>query len=161
MEDILDLKRYPDKTQAETAAKLLNAAGIKASTRSADLGHAGFRSGGRKTPLLIFYKDAERADLILALARDLEAQYVKGPPHLPPDEGTMEFLDMLIHDCRQYLLIATGKIKSIEEEGELALDEPTKDIRKVTIRLKRLKSQCMGMARKLPLDWEHGGGLRA
>ncbi|MBI3313625.1 MAG: hypothetical protein HYZ83_05280 [Candidatus Omnitrophica bacterium] len=73
---------------------------------------------------------------------------------LPPDEGTLGFLDMLIHDCRQYLMIATGEIKSIEEEGELELDDPTEDIRKITIRLKRLKDQCMRIAGKRPLDWQ-------
>lgn len=73
---------------------------------------------------------------------------------LPPEEGTMVFLDMLIHDCRQYLMIATGELKSIEEEGELELDDPTEDIHKITIRLKRLKNQCMRMAGKRPLDWQ-------
>ena len=73
---------------------------------------------------------------------------------LPPDEGTLCFLDMLIHDCRQYLMIATGELKSIEEEGELALDDPTEDIEKITIRLKRLKDQCMRIAGKRPLNWQ-------
>lgn len=73
---------------------------------------------------------------------------------LPPEEGTLVFLDMLIHDCRQYLMIATGELKSIEEEGELELDDPTEDIQKITIRLKRLKDQCMRMAGRRPLDWQ-------
>ena len=78
---------------------------------------------------------------------------------LPPKEGTPEFLDMLIHDCRQYLMIAEGKIKSIAEEGELELDEPTNDLFKIAIRLKRLKDQCMRQARRRPLDWQHNGRL--
>lgn len=78
---------------------------------------------------------------------------------LPPEEGTLVFLDMLIHDCRQYLMIATGELKSIEEEGVLELDEPTEDIKKITIRLKRLKDQCMKIAGRPRLDWEHHGGL--
>jgi hypothetical protein len=73
---------------------------------------------------------------------------------LPPVEGTPEYLDMLIHDCRQYLLIATGAIKDISEEGELELDEPTNDLFKLMIRLRRLKDQCMRQARRTPMDWQ-------
>ena len=61
---------------------------------------------------------------------------------------------MLIHDCRQYLMIATGELKSIEEEGELELDDHTEDIGKIALRLKRLKDQCMRIAGKRPLDWQ-------
>lgn len=78
---------------------------------------------------------------------------------LPVAETKLYYLDMAIHDCRQYLMMAAGEIKSIEEEGELALDEPTQDITKITIRLKRLKDQCMRLAGKPPLDWIKGGGL--
>lgn len=60
---------------------------------------------------------------------------------------------MLIHDCRQYLMIATGELKNNTEEGILDLDEPTNDIAKITIRLKRLKSQCMRFAGWKDLDW--------
>ena len=73
---------------------------------------------------------------------------------LPPEEGTLGFLDMLIHDCRQYLMIAIGEIKDIDEEGELELEDPTEDIHKITIRLKRLKDQCMRQAGSRPLDWQ-------
>ena len=73
----------------------------------------------------------------------------------PPEEKSLGFLDMLIHDCRQYLMIATGELKSLEEEGELALDDPTEDIEKMTIRLKRLKDQCMRIAGRRSLDWQH------
>ena len=57
-------------------------------------------------------------------------------------------------------MIATGEIKDIHEEGELELDDPTEDIGKITIRLKRLKAQCMRQAGRQGLDWQHGGGLR-
>ena len=79
---------------------------------------------------------------------------IKYSMQLPPEEGTLGFLDMLIHDCRQYLMIATGELKGIDEEGELELDDPTEDIHKITIRLKRLKNQCMRQAGRRPLDWQ-------
>ncbi len=64
---------------------------------------------------------------------------------LPPDENTLGFIDMEIHDCRQYLMIATGELSDITEEGPLAQDDPTEDIQKICERLKKLKSQCMQM----------------
>lgn len=158
---ICDIKHYPDKEQADLAAKLLRFAGIQASTEPADIGRPDISYRGDDFPLFIAGKreDFSRARHILELSTFLESRTRLGPVHLPPEEGSMENLDMLIHDCRQYLLIAEGKIKDISEEGELELDDPTNDIYKITIRLKRLKSQCMRQAGKRPLDWEHGGGL--
>lgn len=152
---------YRDPEEADLACRLLAAAGIKAATNTEDLGRPGFHYAGKGVPLYIEHKDSGRADEVLELARKLWQSVTakKKKPLLPPEEGTLVNLDMLIHDCRQYLMIATGELKSIEEEGVLALDEPTEDIRKITIRLKRLKSQCMRMAGKTGLDWEHGGGL--
>ena len=65
---------------------------------------------------------------------------------LPPDKNTLGFIDMEIHDCRQYLMIATGELKDVIEEGVLIKDAPTDDIRKICKHLKKLKDQCMRMA---------------
>ena len=70
---------------------------------------------------------------------------------LPPDINTLGFIDMEIHDCRQYLLIAAGVIKDITEEGPLAEEEPTDDIKKICERLIKLKSQCMHIANRSDL----------
>lgn len=147
--------------EAKAVVRLFRSAGIKASTEISDLKkNSGLWYGGKKTPLYIDCKDADKADTILEAARDFAKALKKIKKiTLPPEEGTLENLDMLIHDCRQYLMIAAGELKSIEEEGSLELDDPTNDIRKITIRLKRLKAQCMIMAGKKPLDWEHHGGL--
>lgn len=152
------IERYRDEGQARDAIQLLKAAGIRASLDSSALGKScpkihtanGFQ-------LWVRGEDAARASEILDLARRFARLRKKF--QLPPEEGTVEFLDMMVHDCRQYLMIATGKLKDISEEGELELDEPTNDLYKIAIRLKRLKEQCMRQAGGMPLDWEHGGGL--
>jgi hypothetical protein len=155
-------KTYPTKAAALAAVKLLKAAGIKASIDAKDFGRkelAGVRFGGRGTRILVWTRQVHKSNVLLELSARLERLKKKGGIMLPPEENTLENLDMLIHDCRQYLFIAEGKIKSIEEEGELELDDPTNDIEKITIRLKRLKDQCMRAAGGQPLDWQHGGGL--
>lgn len=155
---ITGIERYPGKKTAETAAELLKLCGIKAFITAADCKHS---SGlwSEEPMVWVPSKDDRRAIKILELSRKLERKIKKGPIKLPPDENTLGCLDMLIHDCRQYLMIATGELKDIDEEGELELDDPTEDIEKITIRLKRLKSQCMRQAGRRGLDWQHGGGL--
>jgi len=150
-----------NQREAEAVVRLFRSAGIPASTDIHDLRKIpGYFYGGKKTPVYVYSKDARKAHALLRAARNFaEALKKIKKITLPPEEGTLENLDMLIHDSRQYLMIAAGEIKSIEEEGALAFDEPTNDIKKITIRLKRLKSQCMTMAGKRPLDWEHHGGL--
>jgi hypothetical protein len=152
--------KFPNKEQAGVVVRLLAACGIKAATDPAKLGHKGkIIYAGKGVPLYCRREDSEKIHRVLELSRRLEVLRDKGPVKLPPDEGTLEFLDMLIHDCRQYLMIATGEIKTIAEEGVLALEEPTKDIHKITIRLKRLKDQCLRQTGRTPLDWQHGGGM--
>ena len=107
--------------------------------------------------LWIWLKDSSRAGEVLRRARKFATK--KEAATYPAEEGTLALLDELIHDCRQYLMMATGELKSIEEEGTLALEDPTSDIWKITIRLKRLKDQCVRLAGKTPLDWIKGGGL--
>lgn len=144
---------YPLKQTAEAAAELLALVGIKVSISTMDKANErGILS--KKPTIWVPSKDAERARKILETSRKLERKIQKGPMKLPPDENTLGFLDMLIHDCRQYLMIATGELKDITEEGELDLDDPTEDIEKITIRLKRLKSQCMRQAGLRGLDWQ-------
>lgn len=150
-----------DLREAKAAVRLFAAAGIRASTNSEELrmdgGVFSVRGGAA---VFIFSKDAARAEAVLEAAHEfLAAGKASKKLELPPREGTLEFLDMLVHDCRQYLMIAAGEIGSIEEEGDLRLDAPTNDPKKIAIRLKRLKSQCMSAAGKQPLDWQHGGGL--
>ena len=150
-----------NEREAEAVVKLFRAVGIEASLNPNDLRkNSGLHYTGKKAPVYVYHKDADKAEALLEATRDF-AQTLKKIKKitLPPEEGTLENLDMLIHDSRQYLMIATGELKSIEEEGSLELDEPTNDIKKITIRLKRLKSQCMAIAGKRPLDWEHHGGL--
>lgn len=68
---------------------------------------------------------------------------------------SFEDLDMLIHDCRQYLALARGEIESIAEEPDiLAMDEPSSDPLIVLDRLRRLKDDCMRVAGERPLDWK-------
>jgi len=62
---------------------------------------------------------------------------------LPPDRGTLGYLDMLIHDCRQYLYIKAGVIDDITQEGPMENEQPTDDIFEITDRLEKLKSMCM------------------
>lgn len=144
---------YPLLQTAERAAELLRLAEIPVSISVNDKSNE--RGMRTKHPTLwVPSEDARRAEKILETSRKLERKIAKGPLKLPPDENTLGFLDMLIHDCRQYLMIATGELKSIQEEGELELDDPTEDIEKITIRLKRLKDQCMRQARRRPLDWQ-------
>lgn len=152
---------FRNQREAEAVVRLFQAAGMKAATNINDLRKSpGYFYGGKKTPVYVYAKDGSKAHSLLRAARDF-ADTLKRIKKitLPPEDGTLEELDMLIHDCRQYLMIATGELKSIEEEGTLALDEPTNDIKKITIRLKRLKDQCMRMAGRIPLDWEQHGGL--
>ena len=159
MKQITILRTFANQAMADAAIRLLKAAGIQASDDPKDLGRKDIHIKQRGIPLVVFGKDTHRAGKILELSRKFELRKKKGPPSLPPEDGTLENLDMLIHDCRQYLMIATGELKGIEEEGELALDDPTNDIEKIEIRLKRLKDQCMGFAGRQPLDWQHEGGL--
>lgn len=150
--EICLIRKYQRRDQAEAAIRLLEACGIKAATEAKKLGNP-VLYGGKETPLYVLHKHSWQASDILELATILASKSSK-TVQLPPEEGTLEMLDMLIHDCRQYLMIATGELKSIEEEGELELDDPTNDLEKITIRLKRLKDQCMRQARLRPLDWQ-------
>jgi hypothetical protein len=149
-EGITDIERFPDQEWADEAVDLLRAAGIKAVTKVDGLITEG-------VPIIVRPTESRRARAVLDRARRFGRTRKK--IKLPPEEGTLENLDMLIHDCRQYLMIATGELKSIEEEGVLELEEVTNDPFKLAIRLKRLKSQCMRQAGLRGLDWEHGGGL--
>lgn len=158
MKTISMIREYRTRHQAEAAARLLEACGIKAATSAAALGRPDVSFAGKSTPVIVDLKDSRRASEIIERAVLFAAKSAKNV-QLPPEEGTLELIDMLIHDCRQYLMIANGELKSIEEEGALALDDPTNDIEKITIRLKRLKDQCMGMTGRKPLDWQHEGGL--
>jgi len=85
-----------------------------------------------------------------------QTQYGTAKKHkmkLPPDKGTLGFLDMEIHDCRQYLYIAQGVINDITEEGPLLQDDPTEDIHEICERVIKLKSQCMRATHR-PLTWQ-------
>jgi len=156
---IINITRYRDKAQAQDAIRLLKAAGIRAEMDNTAFGKEyGKIITKDRFPLWVRMEESERASEVLELAILFARPRKKF--QLPPEEGTAEFLDMMVHDCRQYLLIATGEIKDISEEGELELDDPTQDLYKIGIRLKRLKSQCMRQAGLRPLDWQHGGGLR-
>ena len=151
---VVQVQVYKDKAKAEAAVALLKTCGIKAATDVKAFGRKENIFSTEETSLWVGgQKDARQASDVLELA----ARFATQPDEiltLPPEEGTMVFLDMLIHDCRQYLMIATGELKSIKEEGELDLDDPTNDIEKITIRLKRLKDQCMRMTGRKPLDWQ-------
>ncbi len=153
MKSICQIKVFRRKAQAEAAVALLEVSGIKAAISPEDLGRGDISYGGKGVPLFVYRKDSQKASGVLERAALFAAKALK-TIQLPPEEGTLEFLDMLIHDCRQYLMIVIGELKSIEEEGELELDEPTNDIEKITIRLKRLKSQCARMTGRKPLDWQ-------
>jgi len=53
------------------------------------------------------------------------------------------YLDMLIHDCRQYLYVKAGVIDDSTQEGPMENERPTEDIFEITARLEKLKSMCM------------------
>ena len=157
---IVNIIRYRDKEQVQDAIRLLKAAGIRAELDNSAFG----KSYGKiivdgAFPLWVRVEDSGRAHEVLELARRFTRPRKKF--QLPPEEGTVEFVDMMVHDCRQYLMIAAGELKDISEEGELELDGPTNDLFKIAVRLKRLKDQCMRQAGRRPLDWQHGGGLRS
>ena len=155
---IVGIATYRDEEQARDAVQLLKVSGIRASLDTTAFGKLRPKIYTRDGfSLWVLENDAERARRILELA--LKFARPREKFQLPPEEGTVEFVDMMVHDCRQYLLIAEGKIKDISEEGELELDDPTNDLFKIAIRLKRLKDQCMRQAGGRPLDWQHGGGL--
>jgi len=155
---IVNIVRYRDKGQLRDAIILLKAAGIQAETDTLAFGKA-YGKTITKGAFSLWVRDGDhdRASEVLELACRFARPRKKF--QLPPEEGTVEFVDMMVHDCRQYLLIATGELKNISEEGELDLDDPTNDLFKIAIRLKRLKEQCMRQAGLRPLDWQHGGGL--
>ncbi|OGX06593.1 MAG: hypothetical protein A3G87_09305 [Omnitrophica bacterium RIFCSPLOWO2_12_FULL_50_11] len=156
LQAICGIAVYRDKTQAEDAVRLLQAAGVRAELDTKAFGQPETFST-RGTALWVWLRDRERTHEVLDFARRFARPRRKFQK--PAEEGTVEFVDMMVHDCRQYLLIAEGKIKDIAEEGELELDDPTNDLFKIAIRLKRLKDQCMRQAGGRPLDWQHGGGL--
>mgnify|MGYP001595929028 CR=1 FL=1 len=158
MNTILCIPMGPGKERARTAVALLRACGIKASTDARGVGRPDIWRPEGEAAVFILKRDALKVDKILQAAGKYLIERKK-EISLPPEFGTLEYLDMLIHDCRQYLMIATGELKNIDEEGELALDDPTNDIEKITIRLKRLKGQCMKMSGRIGLDWETGGGM--
>jgi hypothetical protein len=153
MEGICDLQRYKTLAGARKAVALLKKHGVRAVTNPRELGECGayLRYSGKDFPVWVKLKDSRKADKILEgwsrKRGDMRSLTVY------PEDATLDLLDMLIHDCRQYLMIATGEIKSIEEEGVLELDDPSGDIDIITLRLKRLKDQCMRMAGRRPLDW--------
>ena len=156
MNTVLSIPMGTNYEAAKAAVELLKAAGIKASIDAQGVGRPGLYS--ERATVWILYRDRLKADKVLLAARKYMRERKKKVT-LPPEIGSLEYLDMLVHDCRQYLMIATGELKSIEEEGELELDDPTNDSEKIAIRLKRLKGQCMKMAGRIGLDWEHGGGM--
>ena len=164
LSEIHGIPMRTDQEVTKAAVKLLRASGIKASTDPGDLGRPDvvslpnpFSMEGEVT-VWIPRQDSDKAHEVLRWAMRYGHRRQKRVT-LPPEMGTLEYLDMLIHDSRQYLMIVTGEIKSIEEEGTLALEEPTNDIEKISIRLKRLKGQCMALTGRQGLDWERGGGM--
>ncbi len=157
-EGVCNLERYKTLAGARKAIALLRKHGIKAATEAGKISkaHAGtFYDGkGKAFALWVKEKDSRKAGKILGgwsrKRGDLRSLTVF------PEDATLDLLDMLIHDCRQYLMIATGEIKDISEEGVLELDDPSGDIEIITLRLKRLKDQCMRIAGRRPLDWLRG-----
>jgi hypothetical protein len=150
MEGTCNLERYKTAAGARKAIAYLRKHGIRAATDSRELGGRSFYTG-QGVALWVLAKDARKAGKILdGWVRERKSLRSLT---LCPEEGTLDFLEMLIHDCRQYLMIATGEIKDISEEGTLALDDPSGDIEIITLRLKRLKDQCMRMAGRRPLNW--------
>ena len=150
MEGVCNLERFKTLAGARKAVAYLRKHGIRAVTDARQLGSP-MMYLGEGVALWVKAKDIRKAGKILGgWVRER-----KGLRSLTlcPEEGTLDFLDMLIHDCRQYLMIATGEIKSISGEGTLALDDPSGDIEIITIRLKRLKDQCMRMAGRRPVNW--------
>lgn len=158
MNTVLQIPMGPNKEKARAAVELLRLCGIKASCDARGVGRPDLFGPEGEAAVWVLKRDGLKADKVLyAAGKYLIAREKKVA--LPPEFGTLEYLDMLIHDCRQYLMIAAGELKDIDEEGELALDDPTNDIEKITIRLKRLKGQCMKVTGRPRLDWEHGGGM--
>ena len=145
-----NLERFHTLAGARKAIAYLRKHGIRAATDSRELGGRSFYTG-QGVALWVVVEDGRRAGRILAdwsrKRKDLRSLTVY------PENGTLDMLEMLIHDCRQYLMIATGEIKDISEEGTLELDDPSGDIEIITLRLKKLKDQCMRMAGRRPLDW--------
>ncbi len=68
----------------------------------------------------------------------------------------MREIDTLVHDCMQYLLIASGEIEReagiIESPPQMR--EPSADEAEVVHRLRLLKDECMKVAGFTPLDWK-------
>lgn len=154
MESVCNLERYKTAAGARRAIALLRKHGIRAATASRKLGGAPILSDKKVFPIWVRAKDSRKASKILEgwpkQRGDMRSLTVY------PEDATLDLLDMLIHDCRQYLMIATGELKDISEEGTLELDEPSGDIEIITLRLKRLKDQCMRMTGRRPLDWLRG-----
>lgn len=150
MVEICNLERYKTATGARRAIAYLRKHGIRAVTDSRKLGGRSFYTG-QGVALWVLTKDSDKAGKLLQgwsrKRKDLQSLTVY------PEDATLDLLDMLIHDCRQYLMIATGELKDISEEGTLELDDPSGDIEIITLRLKRLKDQCMRMAGRRPLNW--------
>jgi hypothetical protein len=158
MEGVCNLERFKTVAGARKAVALLRKHGILAATDTRKLGKnipQYFYDGkGKAFAVWVKAKDSRKAGKLLEgwsrKRGDMRSLTVY------PEDATLDLLDMLIHDCRQYLMVATGEIKNISEEGVLELDEPSGDIEIVTLRLKRLKDQCMRMAGRRPLDWLRG-----
>ena len=150
--EIICIEKFKARRDAGKAIAILRKQGIRASTKTEDFRNDFVVVTDEGIPVWVYRKDSRRAHQILV--EWARRRKDKRSLTIPPEEGTLGFLDMLIHDCRQYLMIATGELKSIDEEGELELDEPTDDIEKITIRLKRLKDQCMRLTGRTPLDWQ-------
>jgi len=156
MEGICNLERFKTAAGAREAIAYLRKHGSKAATEAGKISkeHAGSFYAGPDVALYVKAKDSRKAGKILEgwskKRGDMRSLTVY------PEDATLDLLEMLIHDCRQYLMIATGEIKDISEEGVLELDEPSGDIEIITLRLKRLKDQCMRMAGRCPLDWLRG-----
>jgi len=73
----------------------------------------------------------------------------------PKPHGLM-WIDMMIHDCRQYLSMSRGEIGTIMEEPPHMLDEEaSREWGVIQYRFKKLKDECMRAAGKAPLDWEN------
>lgn len=156
MEKVCNLERYKTAAGAQRAIAFLRKHGIRAATDTRKLGKnmPWCMYTGEAFAVWVKAKDSRRAGKILEgwsrKRGDMRSLTVY------PEDATLDLLDMLIHDCRQYLMIATGEIKGISEEGVLELDAPSGDIEIITLRLKRLKDQCMRMAGRRPLDWLRG-----
>ncbi len=157
-EGVCNLERFKTLAGAKKASAFLRKHGIRAATDTRQLGknvpQCFYDGKGKAFALWVKAKDMRKAGKLLEgwskKRGDMRSLTVY------PEDGTLDLLDMLIHDCRQYLMIATGELKDISEEGVLELDDPSGDIEIITLRLKRLKDQCMRMAGRRPLDWLRG-----